>query len=146
LPLSFLAFTFLSALLFAKLEIEIEGEHGWAAKLPTWRVEKHFLLDLFFGSRPLTGYHVWAFLFVFFTFHMPFFFTPGSWTVGSELHAVGAYTLFWIIEDALWFVMNPHYGWKKFTREYVWWHKRWLLGLPVDYWVLGTLSLVLLIA
>jgi hypothetical protein len=40
--------------------------------------------------------------------------------------------------------MNPHYGWKKFTRENVWWHKRWFLGLPVDYWVLGTLCLVLL--
>ncbi len=81
---------------------------------------------------------------MFFSFHMPFFFTPGSWTPRLELHAIGAYTLFWIVEDALWFVMNPHYGWKKFTRENVWWHKRWLLGLPVDYWVLGTLCLVLL--
>ena len=141
----FLGFVLAAAFLFAKLEIEIEGEHGWAAKLPTWRVEKHFLLDLFFGGRPLTGYHVWAFLFVFFFFHMPFFWSPGSWTARGELHSVGAYTLFWIVEDALWFVMNPHYGWKKFTKGHIWWHKRWLMGLPVDYWVLGSLAAALLV-
>ena len=45
----------------------------------------------------------------------------------------------------LWFLFNPHYGWKRFTRENVWWHKRWALGLPVDYWVLGTVALVLLL-
>lgn len=144
MSIGFLGFTLVAALLFAKLEIEIEGRHGWAEKLPTWRVEKHILLDLFFGGRPLTGYHVWAFLFVLFTFHMPFFWTAGSWSVGGELHAFGSYTLFWIVEDALWFLLNPHYGWKRFTRSHVWWHKRWLLGLPVDYWILGSLALALL--
>jgi hypothetical protein len=143
LPL--LAFVFFAALVFAKLEIEIEGQHGWAAMLPTWRIEKHFLLDLFLGGRPLTGYHVWAFLFVLLSFHLPFFFVPGSWSVRRELHAIGSYTLFWIFEDVLWFLLNPHYGWRKFTRENVWWHKRWVLGLPADYWVLGALALTLLI-
>ena len=40
----FLLFVFVAALIFAKLEIEIEGPHGWAEKLPTWRIEHHFLL------------------------------------------------------------------------------------------------------
>jgi hypothetical protein len=31
----------LLAFFFAKVEIEIEGPAGWAAKLPTWRVENH---------------------------------------------------------------------------------------------------------
>ena len=132
-----LLFTLIAAFLFAKLEIEIEGQHGWAEKLPTWRVEQHTLLDWFFGGRPLTGYHVWAFLFVFFVFHLPFFWTRGFWSVRNELHAVAAYTLFWVVEDLLWFVLNPHYGWKKFTRPNVWWHKRWALGLPLDYWIMG---------
>jgi hypothetical protein len=145
LNIAFLAFTLAASVLFAKLEIEIEGRHGWAEKLPTWRVEKHVLLDWFFGGRPLTGYHVWAFLFVFLIFHMPFFWQPGSWSPRLELHAIGAYTLFWIVEDALWFILNPHYGWKKFTRENVWWHKRWALGVPVDYWVLGAVAAALLI-
>lgn len=142
---AFVAFTAFAALLFAKLEIEIEGRHGWAEKLPTWRVEKHVLLDWLLGGRPLTGYHVWAFLFVLFVYHMPFFWELGSWSVRRELNALGAYTLFWIVEDALWFILNPHYGWKKFTRENVWWHKRWLLGLPVDYWVMGGLAAALLV-
>jgi hypothetical protein len=145
MSIAFLGFTVFAALLFAKLEIEIEGRHGWAEMLPTWRLDRHVLLDWFFGGRPLTGYHVWAFLFVFFSFHMPFFWTPGSWSIRGELHAVGSYTLFWIVEDALWFTLNPAFGWRKFTRENVWWHKRWALGLPLDYWILGCLSVALLI-
>ena len=142
--LYYLLFILVSSFIFAKLEIQIEGQHGWAEKLPTWKVEHHFLLDVFFGGRPLTGYHVWAFLFVFFFFHMPFFWAD-AWSVRGELQAVGGYTLFWIVEDALWFVLNPHYGWRKFTSDHIWWHKRWLLGLPVDYWVLGSLAAALLV-
>jgi hypothetical protein len=144
MALAFPLFILIAAALFAKLEIQIEGPHGWAEKLPTWRVERHILLDWFFGSRPLTGYHVWAFLFVFFFFHMPFFWGSFSWSLRGELQAIAAYTAFWIAEDALWFILNPHYGWKKFTRENVWWHKRWALGVPVDYWVLSSIVGVLL--
>ena len=121
--IAFLVFIVIAAFMFAKLEIEIEGRHGWAEKLPTWRIEHHVLL---------------------FVFHLPFFWA-NAWSVRSELHAVGGYTLFWIIEDLLWFILNPHYGWKKFTRHDVWWHKRWALGLPLDYWILGTFAAVLLI-
>jgi hypothetical protein len=35
------------ALCFAQVEIQIEGTAGWAADLPTWRIEQHWLLDLF---------------------------------------------------------------------------------------------------
>ena len=31
-----IVFLFVYALLFAAVEIEIEGEHGWAERLPTW--------------------------------------------------------------------------------------------------------------
>lgn len=142
--LLFPAFILAAAFVFAKLEIEIEGPHGWAAKLPTWRVESHPLLDLFFGSRPLTGYHVWAFLFVFVCFHIPFFWMPGSWTIRGELQALAGYTAFWVLEDALWFVLNPHYGWRKFTAGNVWWHKRWFLKLPLDYWLMSAIVVTLL--
>ena len=43
------------AYVFAKVEVHIEGTNGWASKLPTWRIERHWLLDLFFGGRPMTG-------------------------------------------------------------------------------------------
>ena len=96
--ISFLLLILWAAFVFAKLEIEIEGKHGWAEKLPTWRVERHVLLDMFFGGRPLTGYHVWAFLFVFTMFHLPFAWN-GSWSLTGELRVLGGYTLFWIVED-----------------------------------------------
>jgi len=137
-------FILVAAFIFAKLEIEIEGPHGWAEKLPTWRVERHTLLDWFFGGRPLTGYHVWAFALILFCFHMPFFWLAGSWSLRGELQVLAAYTAFWIIEDALWFVLNPHYGWRKFTRSNVWWHKRWLFGLPLDYWLMTVIVAALL--
>ena len=63
----------------------------------------------------------------------------------TELHVFGGYLLFWVLEDMLWFVLNPHYGWKKFTKENVPWHKRWALGVPVDYWAAGALAIVLLV-
>ena len=142
--LLFVLFVLIATFVFAKLEIEIEGPHGWAEKLPTWRIEHHFLLDWLFGGRPLTGYHVWTFVFVLFLFHLPFFWS-GTWAMRAELHLLGGYLLFWLLEDMLWFIFNPHFGWKKFTKENVWWHKRWALGVPVDYWVAGALALGLLI-
>lgn len=140
----YLLFILLAAFVWAKLEIEIEGRDGWASRLPTWRVEKHLLLDWFYGGRPLTGYHLWAYALIFLFFHMPFFWS-GSWSGRTELHALGGYVLFWVLEDFLWFLLNPHYGWKRFRPEHIWWHKRWALGLPLDYWVFTTGGLVLLL-
>ena len=140
----YLASIVVAAFFWAKLEIEIEGEHGWASNLPTWKIEKHVLLDVFYGGRPLTGYHVWAFLCVFFFFHLPFIFTH-SWTARQEFHVIAAYNVFWVVEDALWFVLNPHFGWSRFSRAQVWWHKRWFLGVPLDYWILTGIAVALLL-
>ena len=74
---------------------------------------------------------------------MPFFWT-GFWSLREELNVIGAYCLFWVAEDFLWFILNPHFGWKKFGKEQIWWHKRWLGGLPSDYWTFGTIGLLLL--
>lgn len=138
----FLVYVFIAAFCFAKLEIQIEGKDGWAKNLPTWRVEKHVLLDWFYGGRPFTGYHLWAFLFVFLTFHLPFFWS-GLWFWKGELRMIGAYVLFWVLEDFLWFVLNPHYGWKLFKPQHIWWHKRWWCGVPFDYWILGSVGILL---
>jgi len=133
----------IAAFLWANLEIHIEGSNGWAANLPTWKIDKHVLLDLFYGGRPLTGYHVWAFSTVLFFFHLPFIFMH-TWSGRGELSVLAGYTLFWVIEDCLWFVLNPHFGLSKFNKSSVWWHKRWFLGLPVDYWLAGGIAAVLL--
>lgn len=140
----YVGFVLVLALFFAKLEIQIEGDAGWAASLPTWRVESHFLLDILFGGRPLTGYHAWAFSTVLLMFHAPFFFY-GDWSATAELKIMGGYALFWLAEDFLWFVLNPAFGLRKFSRRHIWWHKRWFLGLPQDYWIFGTPALTALL-
>jgi len=57
----YLGWVALMAFFFAKVEIQIEGAAGWASALPTWRIESHWLLDIFWGGRPMTGYHAWVF-------------------------------------------------------------------------------------
>jgi hypothetical protein len=144
LPLAgLLGFTGLIAFLFAKVEIQIEGADGWAVNLPTWRIEKHWLLDVCFGGRPLTGYHAWCLPFVLGAFHLPMaMLWTWSWTL--EARALAAFMLFWIIEDLLWFLLNPAWGWKRFNRAEVPWHKHWLLGLPTDYWTFTVVAGILL--
>ncbi len=144
LPLvGLLGSTGLIAFLFAKVEIQIEGADGWAVNLPTWRIEKHWLLDVCFGGRPLTGYHAWCLPFVLCAFHLPMaMLWTWSWTL--EARAMAAFMLFWIIEDLLWFLLNPAWGWKRFTRAAVKWHKHWLLGFPTDYWTFAVVAGILL--
>lgn len=135
-----LAFVLLLGAFFAKLEIAIEGDAGWAANLPTWRIEHHWLLDLLWGGRAMTGYHAWAFSLVALFFHFPLVFS-GDYRVVTELRALGSIMLFWVCEDFLWFVFNPAFGLRKFHRTHAGWHKHWFWGAPVEYWIFGPLGL-----
>jgi hypothetical protein len=140
----FLLYVLIVSFMWAKMEIEIEGRDGWAANLPTWRIKKHILLDIFMGGRPLTGYHAWAFTFIFTSFHLPFFWAGGwTWSWRAECHVEAATLIFWVVEDFLWFVLNPHFGWSKYHGKEIWWHKHWFMGLPVDYWVMSCMGLLL---
>jgi len=140
-----LGYVVLLAFFFAHAEIQIEGAAGWAANLPTWRIERHWLLDLFWGGRAMTGYHAWVFSFMALVFHLPAVLMQG-WTVRIELRILGALAVFWIAEDWLWFAMNPAYGLEHFIPRLVPWHKHWLGPLPTDYWIFGGVGLALLIA
>ena len=129
---AFIAWIIFCAWLFARVEIEIEGPAGWAANLPTWRVEEHPLLDWFWGSRAMTGYHAWMFSFMLAIFHLPVFvFGTVSWKI--EARIFGGLMVFWILEDFLWFVLNPAFGLARFSPEHVPWHKRWAWRVPADY-------------
>lgn len=131
--LIYLAWVAVMAFFFAEVEIQIEGSAGWAAQLPTWRIEKHWLLDIFWGGRPMTGYHAWAFSFMALAFFMPLAFN-GRWRWRDAGLALAGLMLFWIIEDFLWFVLNPAFGVAMFTPGHVPWHKHWLGPAPTDYW------------
>jgi hypothetical protein len=57
---------------------------------------------------------------------------------------MAGFMLFWIIEDLFWFLLNPAYGWRRFNRAEVRWHRHWLLGFPTDYWTFATTAGILL--
>jgi hypothetical protein len=141
--LASVAYVALLGLFFAQVEIQIEGGAGWAASLPTWRIEEHWLLDLLWGGRPLTGYHAWIFSFMALVFHLPAVLLA-TWSWRLELRILGSLALFWILEDALWFVMNPAFGLAAFVPENVPWHVHWIGPLPTDYWTFGGVGLGLL--
>ena len=124
---------------FAKVEIQIEGVDGWAKNLPTWRIKKHWLLDLFFGGREMTGYHAWVLSFILIFFHLPMAFV-NPWTWSLEGRVLGGMLLFWIVEDFLWFMINPGYGLKKFKKEFIPWHPKWISIAPIEYWIFIPIS------
>lgn len=131
------AFLFGYALLFAAVEIEIEGEHGWAERLPTWfRVTTFYarIYGLFMRGKPLTGYHLVMFFLPLWSFHIGF--VGGvAWSWAAEAATLSAYMLWVVIWDLLWFVLNPRYGWRRFRKGEVWWHGRtWIGRFPIDYY------------
>jgi hypothetical protein len=139
--LLFACYLILTAAVFAQLEIQIEGPNGWAAHLPTWRIQNRWT-RLFYGSRPLTGYHLWMLIFVLAMVHAPVALKPAIFSGGLELRIISFYILFFLVEDFLWFVLNPAFGIRRFRREHIWWHApSWWWVMPRDYWVYGTIGL-----
>ena len=133
--LSFAAAVIVASVLFALLEVQIEGRSGWAAALPTWRFRNDWTRRLL-GAREITGYHVYFQLFVAVMAHLPYLLgavRPG-WAI--ELRILSFLVFFWVVEDFLWFVLNPAYGLRRFRREGVWWHaETWWWFMPRDYWL-----------
>src|SRR5688572_28174380 len=140
-------FLFGYAVLFAAVEIEIEGSHGWAERLPTWfrvTTPSARFYGLFMRGKPLTGYHAVMFLLPLWSFHVGF--VGGvRWSWAAEATTLSAYLVWVVTWDLLWFVFNPRFGWARFRKGEVWWHDRtWIGRFPVDYW--GALAMSLVIA
>lgn len=124
------------ALLFALVEIEIEGKHGWAMNLPTWFRRKPLYARVFaflLSGKPLTGYHAVMFFIPFTSFHVGLAFgQPWSW--GLEARLVASYLVWNVTWDFLWFLLNPAFGWARFRKGEIWWHGgAWVGRLPIDY-------------
>ena len=133
--LLFFAVMFWASFCFAKMEIEIEGEKGWADDLPTWRISKdHVLSRLLAGGRELTGYHLWVQTFVFSLLHIVFVFVSWSWKI--ELQLLSFIFYIWVVEDFMWFLLNPAFGITKFKKKFIWWHERhWWWFAPREYFI-----------
>ncbi|MBI4100255.1 hypothetical protein HY439_00740 [Candidatus Microgenomates bacterium] len=140
--LIFEIYTVILSVAFALWEIQIEGKNGWAADLPTWR-KKGWIVKLT-GGGPWTGYHVYMIVFLLLIFHLPFLFT--DWQFRKELLISGLFLEFLLIEDFLWFVLNPHYGVKRFKPGKIWWYSTWWGPVPDCYWWYAAMSGVLIMA
>lgn len=130
-------FWFVLCLMFSFLEIEIEGKHGWAKKLPTWRSRRGIVACVFsrvMQGKPLTGYHKFLFIIFLMIFCIPLVYAP-EFRTWSGMFTIPSMFLSWaIMEDFLWFVFNPHYTIAHFRQDRVEWHKD-------DYWVGGLVPL-----
>jgi len=128
---------------FAKVEIAIEGGHGWAENLPTWRLPpNNWASLLFFSGRPLTGYHVWMETFILSLLHISYVFEVPTWSI--ELQILAFFCFFSVVEDFLWFFLNPAFGLANFKPEKIWWHREhWWGIMPRDYYVLTMIGTVL---
>jgi hypothetical protein len=139
----FVLFLLVLSFIFAKVEIAVEGSHGWAERLPTWKLSSnHWVSKMFFGGRQATGYHAWVNLFVFIFVHFAYVFQSFSWSI--ELKLISFYILFWICEDFLWFVLNPAFGINRFKKQYIWWHeKNWWFFAPREYFIFIPIGIAL---
>ena len=130
----FALLTTILALIFACIEIEIEGPCGWADKLPTPST----------GSNPksLTIYHYLIFFLMFFVFSSVFFINPRRFNI-ANIGFIFAYTLIFIVhEDFYWFCLNPYYNMDTTnvkTGKKAWWHSN-LGNIPVLYMALPLLA------
>ncbi len=127
----------------AILEVQIEGPHGWAAKLPTWRPTGPIAraASRLLGGKPITGYHLVLNVFLLLMVHLPIAVVGWSWSL--EAWALSRYAFLLAFWDVQWFVLNPHYGWARFRPGTVWWHHRWVGPIPLDYLQAVALSALL---
>lgn len=133
---AFIAELVAASLIAALLEVQIEGGNGWAASLPTWRVPTPAWARPLLGARSITGYHVYVQLFMLVVMHAPYALGLVTPSVSAELRILSFLVLFWVVEDFLWFVVNPAFGIRRFRRGEVWWHAAaWWGFMPRDYWI-----------
>jgi len=139
------AFWSFFAAVIACVEIESEGKHGWAEKMPTWYRTAGFWAVLYgklMNGKPLTGYHLFMFFFPILLFHAQFVMGV-PWSGSGELMSWAMYFAWCPLWDYYWFVLNPAYE-GRFRKDCVWWHakSRWVFGLfPIDYLLAAVASI-----
>lgn len=130
-------FILIISIITALFEIQVEGPHGWATYLPTWRVDSSAFLRLLNGKE-LTGYHLYFYALLFLMFHFPLLIS--GWSTMVELTILSCFFEFTVFWDFLWFILNPYFGWKRFLRGNIWWFRAWVGYFPLDYYAALVLS------
>lgn len=102
------------AILYAMIEIEIEGKDGWARTLPTPVILFHF-----------TQYHVLMNILVLLILFKIYYRERKD-----IIKCIYVISLWFVLEDTYWFILNPNYTLNRYNKENVDWHC-WCCGLPM---------------
>ncbi|MFH1134181.1 MAG: hypothetical protein V1735_06865 [Nanoarchaeota archaeon] len=111
------------------LEVAIEGKHPWATASPGWR--RNLL-----GNYELTAYHLWLYIMLIVYLTMPFVIL--GWSVQLFGLILSAAVMGFVIEDFLWFVVNPYFPLSNFNSIEVDWYP-WLklFGFEIPWMYVG---------
>ena len=102
-------------------ESHVEGDKPWASGQTGWKIK-------FLKNKPLTAYHFWFYLVTLpLALMLPFI------VFGFNIHMfwllIASFLIGIVLEDFLWFIVNPVWGGlKNFNSEKVYWHKWLKLG------------------
>ena len=131
-------YTLLSGLIYSLIEIEIEGPNGWCEKLPTCNFVK-------LGSKNMILYHIYMLIYLTITYISMYTFTYNSISIENVCNVVSNISLFLMVEDVLWFSLNPYYTIGKYTKEDITWHSNqpWIFSVPLDNYIILTLHILL---
>lgn len=136
-----IGYSVILSILLAIWEIQIEGTKGWAEKLPCWKKTTGFIPEKIIGA-PLTGYHLALVGFLFAMVHFPFVFV--QWNIKTELQVLSVVLLILVIEDFLWFVLNPNFSFQRFRKKQIQWRVHWIGPLPTYYYIFSALAALFL--
>ena len=117
-------FVFFVSFLYSLIEIEMEGKGGWCINLPT---AKKVLADF-------TMYHLLMMMIIILIFYQ-LFHKKDIWIMIFYI------TMFFFLEDLLWFIYNPYFTYKKYSSENIPWHKHWIYNQPIENFMCYTIVL-----
>jgi len=117
-------FIFISvfSIIYSLIEIELEGKSGWMKNIPTANIIK-------ICNKHMTLYHIYMLLLI-----ITIFFYKSKINNFKDIILIFTYILLVLfLEDILWFVFNPYYTIKKYTKKDIWWHsdQLWICGIPM---------------
>ena len=143
------------ALLFAAIFASV-SKKPYVTDLPAWRPNPNFWLTKVaywfpnFG-RPVDGMDTFALLFAGITclLLVPIWSALHNhpFPIAEWFEIVAYFIAFAVIEDCVWYAVNPAWGLRRFRRKNLpyWMYKIWLFGIPSQYWegCLGSLGMAI---
>ena len=129
---SFVVFT---SLIYSLIEIELEAKDGWMKNIPTAHM-------IWFGNKYMTLYHIYMIILMFVTFVYQ---NQMILTLASVLYTISNMILFLFLEDTLWFILNPYFTIKRYTKKDIWWHaaQPWILGFPMHNYIITMFMIII---